>query len=486
EDMGAVFVDFDADGDLDLYVASGGVECGDDDVRLKDRLYENDGAGVFVRAADGVVPDIRRSSSCVAAADFDRDGDVDLFVGSRVIPGRFPHAPASALLRNDDGRFVDVTEQVAPACRSLGMVSSACWTDLDDDGFVDLVVAAQWQPVRVLGNRGGEQLVDRTAELGIGEIRGQWNGVTSADIDGDGDADLVVSNLGLNTKYHASPDKPMQLFARDFDGNGTMDVVEAKRTDDRTLPVRGLSCSSQAMPFVREKFPTFDAFARANLRDIYGEALAESLSLTCNELRHVVFENAGGRFVMHPLPRRAQISTGFGVLDAGVIPGADLLLAHNFFSPEPETGRTDGGLGVSLRHVGGFAFAATTGRYPGDSRGLLRFVDRTGAINTVHVRNDAPHLLDSADRGEEGLRVRLAGPAGNPTGIGAKITFRRSQGAAVVREVLAGDGYLTHSSAVLAFPRDRGTFVVRWPDGHRTTFEIHDWPEQNELVTLRP
>ncbi|MEC8252324.1 MAG: VCBS repeat-containing protein, partial [Planctomycetota bacterium] len=295
EDMGAAFVDFDSDGDLDLYVASGSNECGDDTSLLRDRLYVNDGAGGFSRAPDGVVPDVRISSSCVAAADYDRDGDVDLFVGGRLVPGRYPYAPPSLLLRNDGGRFVDVTDEVAPMCRDLGMVSSACWTDLDDDGFVDLVVAAQWQPLRVLGNEAGAQLVDRTAALGLDGVRGLWNGVISTDLDQDGDLDLVVTNLGLNTKYKATVKKPMELFARDFDDNGTVDVVEAKRSGDRTLPVRGLSCSSQAMPFVREKFPTFDQFAKATLGDIYGEQLDECLELSCNELRHVWFENDAGR-----------------------------------------------------------------------------------------------------------------------------------------------------------------------------------------------
>jgi len=488
EDMGAAFIDFDSDGDLDLYVASGSNECGDDNSLLRDRLYVNEGDGRFVRAADGVVPDVRTSTSCVAAADFDRDGDVDLFVGGRLVPGRFPHAPPSMLLRNEGGRFVDATDEIAPQCRLLGMVSSACWTDLDDDGFVDLVVAAQWQPVRVLGNDGGKRLVDRTKAAGLEGIRGLWNGVISTDLDHDGDLDLVVTNLGLNTKYKASAEKPMEIFATDFDGNGTMDVVEAKHSGDKTLPVRGLSCSSQAMPFVRKKFPTFEQFAKATLGDIYGDQLDDCLALSCNELRHVWFENDGGSFVMHALPRRAQISTGFGVLASDV--GDEQLflrIAHNFYSPEPETGRTDGGLGSWMTFQGGECIEhEILDARAGDHRGLLRWCDDAGDMNVVHVRNDDHHSsawMAVAPSTSEGVRVRLAGPHGNPTAIGAKVVWTGKGGQVRVREVVAGDGYLTQSTSVLSFPQRDGSIEVRWPDGHRTT---HELTGDEPSVTLRP
>lgn len=488
EDMGAAFVDFDGDGDLDLYVASGSNECGEDTSLLRDRLYVNDGKGGFTRAAEGVLPDVRTSTSCVAAADFDRDGDVDLFVGGRLVPGRFPHAPPSMLLRNEGGRFVDATDEVAPQCRLLGMVSSACWSDLDDDGFVDLVVAAQWQPVRVLHNDGGKRLEDRTEQLGLAGVRGLWNGVISTDLDHDGDFDLVVTNLGLNTKYKASAKKPMELFASDFDGNGTMDVVEAKHSGDKTLPVRGLSCSSQAMPFVRKKFPTFDQFAKATLGDIYGDKLDDCLTLSCNELRHVWFENDSGAFRMHALPRRAQISTGFGVLATEAGPDSVFLrIAHNFYSPEPETGRTDGGLGAWMTfRAGECVEQEILDARAGDHRGLLRWCDSGGGVNVVHVRNDDHHSSawaaeESLEKG--GLRVRLAGPKGNPTGIGAKVTWTGPEGRSRVREAVAGDGYLTQSTSALSFPGVEGSLEVRWPDGHVTK---HELTGKGAQVTLRP
>lgn len=499
EDMGAVFFDFDSDGDLDLYVGSGGVEVGDDDAVLRDRLYVKADDGTYALAPDGTIPDIRVSTSCVVAADYDRDGDVDLFVGGRVIPGRYPHAPTSTLLRNDGGKFVDATDEVAPACRQLGMVSSACWSDVDGDGFVDLVVAAQWQPVRVLSNVKGKRLQDRTEALGLGGARGLWNGVTSADLDGDGDFDLVVSNLGLNSKYAASAKKPMQLFAQDFDGNGTMDVIEAKQSGGVTLPVRGLSCSGGAMPFVRQKFATYDAFARASLGDIYGAALDDCLTLTCNELRHVVFENRGDAFVLHALPRMAQISASFGILardlDGNGVP--EIAMTHNFWSAEPETGRIDGGLGVLLRRVAGLDYEAVAALesgivQPHDTRGLMLLDAPFGKPGEQHspdaflvfANNNAPQTGVSQPVGlQPRMIVRLAGPAGNPNGIGAKVTLRRDGEEPIVRELLAGDGYLTQSSPVLWFPETAsGTLRVAWPDGEVSE---HALTEKTHRITLR-
>lgn len=493
EDMGAVFFDFDSDGDLDLFVCSGGIESEEGAEALGDRLYVRVGDG-YELAPDGTLPSIRTSSSCVAAADYDRDGDVDLFVGGRVVPGRFPHAPSSVLLRNDGGKFVDATDEVAPVCRSLGMVSSACWTDLDNDGFVDLAVAAQWQPVRVLHNDGGVRLQDRTEALGFGSIQGLWNAITSADLDGDGDFDLVVTNLGLNTKYKASANKPMQLFARDFDGNGTMDVVEAKRSGDRTLPVRGLSCSSQAMPFVRKKFPTYDQFARAALGDIYGEALEESLSLSCSELRHVVFENRGVNFVLHALPHATQVAPSLGVLacDLDSDGSQELVMSHNFWSPEPETGRFDGGLGALLRRRSGaqgdgmlfemIAPAKGGLQQHGDGRGVVLVGDDSGPM-LLFLHNNGEHEFRRMPEKQPRVLVQLDGPPGNPNGIGAIVTLERDGHPPIVREICAGDGYLTQSAPILYFPQGGGTLRVRWPDGHETT---HPLTGEAENVTLRP
>ncbi|MBL8752098.1 MAG: VCBS repeat-containing protein [Planctomycetes bacterium] len=466
EDMGACFVDFDADGDLDLCVASGGVEAKEGDAALRDRLYVNDGKGAFTKVADGVIPDVRTSKSCVCAADYDRDGDVDLFVGGRVVPGRFPHSPASLLLKNEGGRFVDAAKDLP--LRELGMVTAATWTDLDGNGFVDLVVAAQWQPLRVFANTGGT-FTDRTQALGLHTVHGQWNSIASADLDGDGDLDLVAGNLGLNTKYKASEKKPLRLYGKDFDGNGSFDVVEAKQPGDVVLPVRGLSCSSQAMPFVRQKFPTYDAFAKANLKEIYGGDLADCLELTCNELQHVVVENRGETFAIAPLPRMTQIAPVFGIgladFDGDGI--QDLVLAQNFFSPEPETGRFDGGLSAFVRGKGGMQFEYVPPKLsrlviPGDSKALvLTEAEVVVATNDGPVQALRPHAWDQV------LVVSLEGTKGNPTAIGARLELREPSGKKHVREITAGSGYLSQSAARAWFVKvpDGSKLAVRWPDG---------------------
>ncbi len=476
EDMGSVFVDFDSDGDLDLFVGSGGVEAGERTELLRDRLYANDGKGAFTRAAVDALPDVRISSGPVAAGDIDLDGDLDLFVGARVKPGRYPESEGSVLLRNDGGRFVDATDELAPSLRSMGMVAAAAFCDLDGDRRPELLLAPQWDRVRVLANEGG-RFVDATDAKFADAPRGQWQSLLPEDLDGDGDVDLVVGNLGENTKYKASKEHPLRLYAADFDRSGTFDVVEAKDGKGGLLPVRGLSCSSDAIPAIRGAFPTYDRFARATLSEIYGkEPLAEAKELVCDELKSLVFENRDGRFFARPLPRMAQIAPLQGCVandfdGDGVL---DLVLAQNSFSPEPETGRFDGGLGLLLRGRGGMAFDAVdpieSGILLGGDQKALACTDLDGDArpDLVLAQNDAPLRAFSAWRGERPIAIRLCGPKGNPQGIGAIVTLRGADGAEQSRRITAGCGYLSQSAPCAFFAHvPKGAMLrVQWPDGH--------------------
>lgn len=480
EDVAALFFDADGDGHLDLYVGSGSNERDAGDDSYADRLYRGDGKGGFAADA-GALGGYRDSTGGVAAADFDRDGDLDLFVGGRMVPGRYPETPTSRLLQNDGGRFRDVTATVAPGLAEVGLVAGALWSDTDGDGWLDLVLALDWGPVAVWGNAEGK-LGDRTAASGLAGHSGWWHGVASGDFDGDGDIDLVATNLGHNTKYEASRQHPLELFFDDFDDNGTLDLVEAGYEGGEHFPLRGRSCSSRAMPFIAEKFDTFASFAAADVETIYSEdALDEAPVRRATTLDSTLFVNDGaGKFEPRPLPTLAQISPGFGVAVADVDADGhlDALIAQNFFNAQPETGLLDGGLGLVLAGGGDgtmkakwpvesglvvphAATAATFTDYDGDGR-----ADVFLATNNSYVQ-----AFDNAVGKGKPLAVKLKGEAGNPTAVGARVTLVHD-GGRVAQEVTAGSGYASQSSATLFFGLGAGKakqLVVRWPDGEETT-----------------
>lgn len=371
EDVGACWLDYDGDGDQDLIVTSGGAQRPAGDAELRDRLYRNDGRARFTRD-DAALPDVRDSSGCARAADFDGDGDVDLFVAGRLVPGAYPDAPQSRLYRNDGGRLVDATAALAPSLLQAGMVTDARFDDFDGDGRVDLLVAARWQPLRLLRFDGGV-FRDATEAAGLADRPGWWRSLCVLDVDGDGDLDAIAGNQGWNTKYKASPARPARLYFGDFDDDGERDLVEAKYEGDRLLPVRGRSCSSGAMPMLKERFPTYEGFAKSLLKDIYTEQKLEQCGeLVATELASCLLRNDGaGRFTLEPLPRRAQIAPVQAMVQLGEL----VVCAQNDFSPEPETGRHDGGAGLVLRSVSGQLEVVSARAHgvqaPGDHRGVL-------------------------------------------------------------------------------------------------------------------
>ena len=479
EDMGAVFFDADGDADLDLYVVSGGVECEPGDALLTDRLYLNDGTGAFSAAASDAIPELRDSGSVVAACDFDVDGDLDLFVGGRIVPGSYPLPARSRVLRNEGGRFSDATDEVAPGLGEVGLVVGALWTDATGDGKSDLMVTSEWGPVRLFENTGG-QLAERTSQAGLAEYQGWWNGIAGADIDHDGDIDYAVTNLGLNTKYHGSPEKPLHLYYGDFDGTGKKRLVEAEYEGGVLYPVRGRSCSSNAMPFLLEKFDSFKGFAMASVQEIYTPTSLESaLEFTATELRSGIFLNDGsGHFEFRPLPRIAQIAPGFGVTfnDIDVDGNADLYIVQNFFTPQAETGRMAGGVSQLLRGNGDGTFIpvgpAESGLVvSGDGKSLAHLdLDGDGRDDfIVGINDDVPLVFkNQAEQVSEGnLEVRLVGKPGNKSGIGSRVTVQ-TPNLTQTAEVYAGSGYLSQSSTTLTFAQTSSAparIEVRWPDG---------------------
>jgi hypothetical protein len=293
------------------------------------------------------------------AGDYDDDGDLDLFVGGRQKPGKYPLPTSSHILRNDSksGKvlFTDVTSEVAPLQRNIGMVTDAVFTDINGDGKLDMVIVGEWMSIRIFTNTGRsfEHITDQT---GLSQQTGWWNCLTAADFDHDGNIDLVAGNLGLNFKYKASEKEPFEAYAEDFDNNGNLDIVLGYYNNDTLYPLRGLVSSYNQLPFIKQKFPTYSAFGKATLADVYGiNNLKNALNYKANNFATCYFRNLGdGTFKVHPLGNLAQISSVNSILNEDVDGDGnrDLIIAGNLYGTEQETPRNDAGIGLFLKGDG--------------------------------------------------------------------------------------------------------------------------------------
>lgn len=390
EDIGASFFDADGDGDLDLYVVSGSNEFEEGSPKYQDRLYINNGHGTFTKAANAL-PKITASGSCVIPGDYDKDGDLDLFVGGRLVPQQYPHPGRSYILNNQGGNFKDVTEEVAPALANRGMVTSAIWTDFDKDEDLDLMVVGEWMPITLFENTDGK-FSEKTDNQGLANTAGWWFRIIEHDFDQDGDMDYVAGNIGLNHKFKATEDKPFQVYCSDFDSTGTLDIVLASYSkDDALYPVRGRDCSSEQMPFITEKFPTFAEFGDAKLTDVYGEKLNTALRREAKLFASVYLENTGTGFNIHYLPTEAQLSAVTGIIakDFDGDDKTDLLLAGNMYQTEVETSRADANIGLFLKgdNAGNFqpVSVENSGFYaPGDVKDM-RIVQRADGKGLILI-----------------------------------------------------------------------------------------------------
>jgi enediyne biosynthesis protein E4 len=380
EDVDAEFFDADNDGDLDLYVVSGGIEFPGGDARYSDHFYENKGKGIFVLSV-GALPDVNFSGSKVVAGDFDKDGDEDLFVGGWTLPDKYPFCSKSMILQNDSRKgqiqFVDVTSKVASNVEEIGIVTDAAWTDVNSDQWPDLVVVGHWMPVTVFMNDKGKLKPSKV--LGIEASEGFWNHVATADFDGDGDIDFLVGNQGDNGELKASASQPIEVYAADFDNNGKVDPVVTHYRQGARYPIATRDDLLSQVPSWKKKFVRYEPYAKATIKDVLDSTMIKKAAVrSVRMLQSGILEQKDGRFEFHPLPPEAQ----FMPVQASIIRDLngdgklDLLLAGNLFAYRVEYGPFDAGYGTVLLSKSPFKFTSVNplklGFFvPGDVRDMV-------------------------------------------------------------------------------------------------------------------
>ena len=377
EDWGALFFDANGDGLPDLYVASCGYALAPTSELLQDRIYINQGGGRFAKDPRAL-PEMHTCTAAVAAGDFNGDGKVDLFVGGRLSPRNYPNPTRSYLLRNDGGHFTDVTEAMAPELvHPGGMITAAVWMDFDGDGRLDLVTAGEWMPLQFYHNE-GTGFRNVTATRGLPPLRGWWYTLATADWNHDGHPDLVAGNLGLNYSYTSSQRSRFGVYAADFTGNRTTDIVLTQEINGTEYPVWGLAQLGQAIYPLAIRFPSYAAFSEASIPQMFGASqLQQAVHYQTDTLASVYLQNTGdGTFTLSSLPNLAQISPikGIAVDDVDGDGNLDLIVAGNLYEAEPNTPRADAGNGLWLRGDGQGHFTPV----PAVESGFLAPLDVTG------------------------------------------------------------------------------------------------------------
>jgi len=445
EDLGLLLFDYDNDRDLDLYITSGSNEYFAGSPYYQDRLYNNDGKGNFTLTED-VLPAFPVSTSSVKAADYDQDGDLDLFVGGRLIPLKYPLPPDSYLLINEGGKFVDKTSTLAPSLRRLGMVTDALWTDFDNDMDADLIVVGEFMPIQFFRNNQGK-LENVSNQTGLKYTAGLWNSINGGDFDADGDMDYVVGNLGLNTRHEVSRDEPMTVYAADLDQNGFIDPIITYYINHQEYPSHSRDDLIRQVPALKKKFPDYESYANAGVSDILSQT-DKSRAYTAKSFQNasVYLKNTGkGQFQLSALPKLAQIAPIYGILveDFDHDGNLDLLLSGNDYSTEVVSGQYDASTGVFLKGDGNGDFSSTQPI----NTGLLVDKNAKGAAS-IQVKGQTVYLFANNDGPLQAYRyddLKQETKFMNiPTNIfKANITYNDSTQR--VQEFYVGSSYLSQS-----------------------------------------
>ncbi len=436
------------------------------------------------------------SAGALCAADFDGDGDLDLFVGGRYVAGRYPEPPVSLIYRNNGGAWV-LDAEASAAVRQVGMVSGALWTDLSGDGYPELVLACEWGPIRVFLNERGK-LREVTRDWGLDGWIGWWNSVAAGDFDGDGKIDLVAGNWGLNGPEQVWSPLPRKLFYGDFADDKSVQMIESIQDPGthQWMPAVDFSTLRNAIPSLRAKVANHETFAAMSVAQLLEGRTSGVQEMEVRTLTSLLLLNRGSRWEARPLPREAQWTPIFGisVADLDGDGAEDLFIAQNCFAVRPDQSRLDAGRGLWLRGDGRGGLEPVSGersgvKIYGEQRGCaVGDFNQDGRVDLVVTENGGPTHLFLNQAGKPGLSVQLKGPSGNPTGYGAVVRLKFEQNWGPAHEIHAGSGYWSQDAAkcLLGFNSRPSAVWVRWPGGRETTVNLTDADFQHAITVRAP